>query len=61
MTTLRITVRVKLSDDDEEAADATKEVGAYFKQFLNALELSRYDVSFDAYFEEVVAEPFPSE
>jgi hypothetical protein len=61
MTTLRITVRIKLSDDDEEAADATEEVGAYFKQFLNALELSRYDVSFEAFFEEVVAPPFPSE
>ncbi len=61
MTTLRITVRVKLSDDDEEAAEATEEVGMYFKSFLNALELSRHDVSFTAHFEEVVAEPFPPE
>jgi hypothetical protein len=61
MTTLRITIRVKLSDDAEESADATEEVGIYFKQFLNALELSHYDVTFSAYFEEAVAPPFPSE
>ena len=54
MTTMTITVRVKLPDERMAAAEDSRIVGAYFKTFLNALELAFDDVTFDARFEEPI-------